>query len=207
MEIDNKIIESLKINNIKDKLIELTKPLLNHTFNTKNLQQRGIADKIEYMFCETITTLSGDGLVVEQATSKRSMEDIQVVINGKTTKIDIKSHSLGSTFSMPNLVSVDRLRKFYSDSNNSLVYLFIDYSVEGDTTTIKNIEIKLVEELSWEMLAIQNLGKGQLQIKDMNSDLIFIDADREVWLNTLSEKTKSYYDKLIKKIEGYKKTW
>ena len=119
-------------------------------------------------------------------------------------KIDTKSHDLNSEFSMPNLISIDRLAKFYKTDTNYLLYIFIDYVTVDNITTIKNVLVKLVEELSWEILAIQNLGKGQLQIKNMNNELLFIDANRVSWLSTLKSNAYIYYDKLIEKVKRYK---
>jgi len=191
-----------------DKITKNIEQLVNKQFDTKNLQQRGVADKVEKFDCECISEMNNDELIVEQATSKRSIEDIQIKHNNNLFKIDIKTHDAkDSEFSMPNLISIDRLRKFYSSDENYLVYVFIDYVTENDVTTITNVVVNLVEELDWSILAIQNLGKGQLQIKNMNNELVIIKADRTSWMNTLKENALIYYDQLIKKIENYKNDW
>ena len=186
---------------------DITKDLVGVSIDTKNLQQRGIADRIEDIVCSQVMKLKSTGLVVEAATSKRSIEDIQIKQGLELYKIDIKSHDVNSDFSMPNLVSIDRLRKFYEKDTNFLVYIFVDYKTVGTTTTIEKIEVRLVEELDWSIVAIQNLGKGQLQIKNMNSDLVFITPNRAVWMATLKTNATNYYNKLIQKIERYKKEW
>ena len=104
---------------------------------------------------------------------------------------------------MPNMVSVARLLNFYQTETNNLAYIFVDYKEENNITEITNITIKLVEELSWDMLAIQNLGKGQLQIKDMNSELIFIEPNREVWVQQLKVNMVEHYNKTIRKFQRY----
>jgi hypothetical protein len=192
-------------------IIELVKKNLESLIETKidvsNIQQRGIGDKIENIVCEHITKLKMPEMVIESATSRRSMEDIQILCRGLLYKIDIKSHFVDSRFSMPNLVSIDRLKRFYNNDGNFLCYVFVDYRVDSDVATIVNIDIRLIEELDWDILAIQNLGKGQLQIKNMNNKLKFVDIDRTSWMNKLKENSIIYYDNLINKIKRYKGIW
>jgi len=178
--------------------------LIGSQIDSNGLQQRGIADKIEELVCNKIKTINTNGLLVEDASSKRSLEDIQVTDeNGNLYKLDIKTHDINADFSMPNMVSVARLLNFYQTETNNLAYIFVDYKEENNITEITNIIIKLVEELSWDMLAIQNLGKGQLQIKDMNSELIFIEPNREVWVQQLKVNMVEHYNKTIRKFQGY----
>jgi hypothetical protein len=178
--------------------------LIGSQIDSNGLQQRGIADKIEELVCNKIKTINTNGLLVEDASSKRSLEDIQVTDeNGNLYKLDIKTHDINADFSMPNMVSVARLLNFYQSETNNLAYIFVDYKEENNITEITNIIIKLVEELSWDMLAIQNLGKGQLQIKDMNSELIFIEPNREVWVQQLKVNMVEHYNKTIRKFQRY----
>jgi len=178
--------------------------LIGNQIDSNGLQQRGIADKIEELVCNRIKTINTNGLLVEDASSKRSLEDIQITDeNDNLYKLDIKTHDINADFSMPNMVSVARLLNFYQTETNNLAYIFVDYKEENNITEITNITIKLVEELSWDMLAIQNLGKGQLQIKDMNSELIFIEPNREVWVQQLKVNMIEHYNKTIRKFQGY----
>lgn len=178
--------------------------LIGNQIDSNGLQQRGIADKIEELVCNRIKTINTNGLLVEDASSKRSLEDIQVTDeNDNLYKLDIKTHDINADFSMPNMVSVARLLNFYQTETNNLAYIFVDYKEENNITEITDITIKLVEELSWDMLAIQNLGKGQLQIKDMNSELIFIEPNREVWVQQLKVNMIEHYNKTIRKFQGY----
>jgi len=171
------------------------------SFNTTNLQQRGVADVIEKYICEQITKIDNKELIIEQSKTKRSLEDVQIKNNQELYKIDIKTHDLNSDFSMPNLISVDRLKKFYENNNNHLMYIIISYTTNNNITQIKNIEIRYIEELSWEILGIQNLGKGQLQIKNMNNELIFVEPNREEWINTLKQNMIKFYKKQIIKTQ------
>jgi hypothetical protein len=171
------------------------------SFNTTNLQQRGVADVIEKYICEQIIKIDNKELIIEQSKTKKSLEDVQIKNNQELYKIDIKTHDLNSDFSMPNLISVDRLKKFYENNNNHLMYIIISYTTNNNITQIKNIEIRYIEELSWEILGIQNLGKGQLQIKNMNNELIFVEPNREEWINTLKQNMIKFYKKQIIKTQ------
>jgi hypothetical protein len=171
------------------------------SFDTTNLQQRGVADVIEKYICEQITKIDNKELIIERSKTKRSLEDVQIKNNQELYKIDIKTHDLNSDFSMPNLISVDRLKKFYENNNNHLMYIIISYTTNNNITQIKNIEIRYIEELSWEILGIQNLGKGQLQIKNLNNELIFVEPNREEWIKTLKQNMIKFYKKQIIKTQ------
>lgn len=193
---------------MKELITEKLQILVGTSFNTKGLQQRGVADLIEQKATDLILQLKSDFIITEYATSRRSIEDVQIKTNGKLYKIDIKSHESTSEFSMPNLISIDRLKKLYIDENNHLLYVFISYSTCDSSTIIETVNVCYVEELDWSILAIQNLGKGQLQIKNMNKDLILVgDVNRKEWLEKLRTNAIIYYTKLITKIEKLKKEW
>lgn len=182
-------------------VIELVKKslevLLNKEIDVLNIQQRGIGDKIEDIVCENIKKMKSDSMLVESATSRRSIEDVQILSSGRVYKFDTKSHNVDSDFSMPNLVSIDRLKRFYNSDNNFLCYIFVDYKVNSSVATITKIDVRLIEELDWDILAIQNLGKGQLQIKNMNNELKFVSIDRNSWMSLLRTNALGYYDNLM----------
>ena len=57
------------------------------------------------------------------------------------------------------------------------------------------IRVRSIEELPWKYLAIQNLGKGQLQIKNNNQKMNFCEMPRERWLEKLREEKILFLDK------------
>lgn len=196
---NNKIIEMLegKINN-----------LVGFEFSSIGLIQRDISSYIEDECKQRILELENDFIVINEANSVKSIENIEIEHSGNTYKIDIKTHDINSDFSMPNLISIDRARKFLSDLNNHIIYIFIDYTIEDNTVYIINAKVKPIESLDWSYLAIQNLGKGQLQIKSMSNGLFFNDnIDKQIWLNKLIEEGEKYYDRLILKVSEYKNNW
>jgi len=161
-----------------------------------NIQQRGIADKIEDA-CNVIIKRHFDNVV--DARSRRSIEDITI----DETYVDHKTSDESLNFKMPNLISIDRLMTL----KTPLVYNFVIYnSVEKKIIDIFALD---VYELNWDYLKIQNLGAGQLQITNMNNFLKSprYSGTREQWLATLKLRSIEFYDKLITKTANRRKKW
>ena len=111
---------------------------------------------------------------------------------------------------MPNLISVDRLRK---SKDKNIQYHFIDYRVVDralDHTGSNQVEVtgqSIVDvwDIDWTVLKIQNLGKGQLQlcgVKDYSIIPRWVHGKDE-WFKRLELEMKEFYTKQIKKFEGY----
>lgn len=164
--------------------------------DSKNLQQRGIADKIEET-CNLIIKQNFPDVVDPR--SRRSIEDITI----GDTYVDHKSSDEALDFKMPNLISIDRLIHL----ENQLVYNFIIYNSE-DKAIVQNFSLS-VYELNWDHLSIQNLGKGQLQIKNMKDFLTNpkTSLTKEQWIERLKAEAIVFYDTLIKKTQDRKTFW
>jgi len=180
---------------MKEKLDKLLKKNLKFPDNS-NIQQRGIADKIEVLCNEIIKTNFTN---VVDARSRRSIEDISI----GNTYIDHKTSDEALDFKMPNLISIDRLMNL----DRPLVYNFVLYNSESKKI-VDNFSLE-VYELNWEHLKIQNLGAGQLQICNMKQ---FLESpkstmSKEEWLNTLRQESVEFYKKLITKTERRMKKW
>jgi hypothetical protein len=174
---------------IENKITKILKEELKFP-SSEDIQQRGIADKIESA-CNKIIIKNFDN--VSPATSRKSIEDISI----GDIYVDHKSSDVALEFKMPNMISIDRLKNL----TNSLIYNFVIYD-SNKREIIDTFAIN-VYELNWEHLSIQNIGKGQLQIKNMNK---FLESPRtqltkSEWLRRLSEETIKFYEKLIKKTE------
>jgi hypothetical protein len=163
---------------------------------SKNLQQRGIADKIEDA-CNEIIKSNFDDVI--DARSNRSIEDISI----GNVYVDHKSSDASKKFKMPNMISIDRLKKL----DRPLIYNFIVYNSKDQT--ILNTFALNVYDLNWDHLKIQNLGKGQLQITNMAK---FLESptttmSKEEWLNKLSEEAILFYKKVQRDAEKRQKEW
>lgn len=158
----------------------------NLTFpESKNLQQRGIADKIEDS-CNEIIKSKFKNVVPPR--SRRSIEDISV----EGAYVDHKTSDAALDFKMPNLISIDRLGKL----DRELIYNFVIYN--SNTKEILDVFALDVYELNWDHLAIQNLGKGQLQITSM---VEFLKSPRTTltkkqWLARLKTEAIEFYKKV-----------
>lgn len=169
----------------------------------KGLGQRGAADLIEKDLTDHIID-KYNGLI---ARSRKSIEDVGLLdysylIDIKTKWVDEKTK-----FHMPNLISVKRIMDHYKIDTNYIEYVFVDYTMTDTTITIIDIEYFKLEEIGWDSLHIQNLGKGQLQIKDANKKIIKFNGNRTDWLNELKNNVLLFIDKQILKRNEEKIIW
>lgn len=169
---------------IKTKLTEVLSKNLEFP-DSKNLQQRGIADKIEDACNQIIKENFED---VTPAKSNRSIEDINI----GNVYVDHKSSDAARDFKMPNLISIARLKKL----DRELYYNFIVYDSK-EKKIIKTFVLD-VYELNWDHLKIQNLGKGQLQIVNM---VKFLESPKSTltkdeWINKLKQEAIAFYKKV-----------
>ena len=167
------------------------------------LMQRGIADLIESRASDIILNLKHQSIKESyEAKSKRSIEDVGLVTTEyDDIKIDIKTHDSDSDLSMPNLISISRIKKFYENDRNLLLYVFVKYVTHGRLIQILDTKVKAIEQFNWECLTIGNLGKGQLQVKNMDEISFQSHMTRKDWMERLSCDVIIYYQSLIKKIQ------
>jgi hypothetical protein len=163
---------------------------------SKGVQQRGIADKIEDACNEIIKATFKD---VRPAKSRRSIEDVNI----GNTYVDHKTSDAALDFKMPNMISIDRLRKL----DRELIYNFVVY--DSNKKEIIDTFALNVYELNWDYLKIQNLGKGQLQITSM---VEFLKApktklNKEQWLERLRAEAVAFYKKVQKDAEKRQAEW
>ena len=174
------------------------------------LMQRGIADIIEVIVSDIILNLKHQSIKeLYEAKSKRSIEDVGLVTTDyDDIKIDIKTHDSESDLSMPNLISISRLKKFYENDRNLLLYVFVKYVNNDNLIQILDIKVKSIEQLHWDCLTIGNLGKGQLQVKNMDEISFQNFMTRKDWMERLSYDVVIYYQSLINKIQTkWMKEW
>ena len=194
--------------NIKDYFTDLITQNLQDFELVDGGQQRTIGDLVENKVIEIITADTNPLISeVKLSTGKKSMEDVSVVSDGVRYLLDPKSHNVDSEFSMPNLTSISKIKKLYSTPKQELLYVFVDYQIEGQTVLIKGIKVLFLWELDMSMLGVGALGKGQLQIKNLNDDLVITDEGKEAWYDKLKVEVNKYLDKQIIKIAKQKKEW
>ena len=175
---------------------------------SESLQQRAVGDLLEADSIELVKQKYPE--LIREASSKRSIDDFSIVDGEKEMLFDIKTHyiqNVEGAFSMPNLISVKRLKGVLEDPNKTLSYVFVDYTRVGDRLTVEDVTVKQIWELDWSMLRIGALGKGQLQIKDANKELTYTDIGRDKWFEILKEEVRKFYIKQISKTEKEILNW
>ena len=169
---------------------------------SENVEQRGVGDILEKRTAELVEHAVGSSYF-KPPESKRSIDDFTLVYNKQTQLYDVKTHfrQKKGGFSMPNLISVKRLRNdVLIDHTKTLSYIFIHYTREKkDEVVIQDIRVRYIWELDWSILRIGALGKGQLQIANANNDLKFTGEGKEKWFETLKDEVKKFYEKEIEK--------
>jgi hypothetical protein len=173
-------------------------------------EQRSIGDLIEYKIKSILFSLKENPIIkeIKEPKSAKSTEDVTIINNDDHIfYIDSKSHNINSEFSMPNLISIEKLRKLFNSENEDIIYVFISYEKHGQDILIKNIRVKYIWEISFDSLRIGSLGKGQLQISDMKKELLFTDIGKQLWFEQLKIKSTEYHKSRIKQIEKDMKLW
>ena len=190
-------------------LIDLKlKSLYNTTYTSSS--EKFVNSDIKYLITMTLLKLNGfNNLSVFKTDNIRSFENLEIKLENKLYKIDINTHDVEKVISLPSLMSIKRAKDFLSNYNNFITYIFVDYKMLSDNDfEIVNIQVQNIETLDWSYLSIQNLGKGQLQMKNISDKLTFNNnITRREWLSLLNHKGSEYYNNLLLKITEYKSKW
>ena len=114
--------------------------------------------------------------------------------------MDVKTHRLSTKFNMPNLISVERLARFYESDTNYFVVLMVSYDVEGLRAIIENVKFIPIEFLGWDCLTIGALGWGQIQIANSNIITVNQKYPRKQWMLEFCDTMLEFYPREIGKI-------
>ena len=197
-----------KHQNIKNFLTTLIQDNLENFELVDGGQQRTVGDLIENKVIEIVKSIQNPLISeVKLSTGKKSMDDVSVVSDGVTYMLDPKSHNVDSEFSMPNMSSISKIKKLHHTPNKELMYVLIDYKVDGNIVLIEKIDVLFIWELDMSILGIGALGKGQLQIKNLNEELVINQDGKDVWYDGLKKKVVEYLNKQEIKIKKQQKEW
>jgi len=185
------------VNLIEEKLI----PLIDISFDILSLNNTTFSKYIQSLCYDRIIDINDSSVVLND--EEKVMD---IIYDNSVYKLDIKFYNMDTkSFMVPNIISIDKARKFLSSDKNHIIYVFVHYKIENDILTILDIIVKKIENINWDCLTIQNLGKGQLQFKNLSEPITFIDnLNKKEWINILKSKAIEYYDKMILKITEYK---
>jgi hypothetical protein len=170
--------------------------------------QRTVGDLIENKISDILFN-SDSELITEkrEPRSKKSIEDVTLVSDGVLYYIDPKTHDTNSDFSMPNLTSIDKIKKLFSSNEQGLIYVFVSYGLDNGMVVISDIKVFFIWELDISILGIGALGKGQLQIKNANNELVFTNKGKEEWFEDFKKLVQEYLKKQITKTNKQISEW
>src|SRR5437870_2386301 len=91
------------------------------------LSPRAVGDAVQYVLSRQFGSLLGDlSASYSDTFARQAMADFAFTDrDGLYYVIDVKTHRLDAHFSMPNLISVERLTRFYEDDQNYFVILLV----------------------------------------------------------------------------------
>jgi hypothetical protein len=170
--------------------------------------QRTVGDLVESQVTEIIMNAKGD-LITEtkRARSKKSIEDVTLVSDLVSFYIDPKTHNMESGFSMPNLTSIDKIKKLFLSDKKELIYISVSYIIENGWVNIKDIKVFFIWELDISILGVGALGKGQLQIKNAKKELVFTNKGKQEWYEGFKKLVQQYLKKQLIKINKQILEW
>lgn len=205
----------------KHKIIE--ERIKNFLNNQKDLMSvrtanspRAVGDAIQEILGDNFDKfIASEGKNFNSSFARRAMADLAFEDNdGNYYVIDVKTHRLDTKFNMPNLISVERLSRFYEEDNNNFTLLLISYGIKEDALMVESVRFSPIENLSWDCLTIGALGWGQIQIANSNNVIVDEKCSRKSWMLELCDTMLEFYpkevikiDKRVKKFEQIKQFW
>ncbi|CZB22392.1 hypothetical protein [Candidatus Synechococcus spongiarum] len=101
---------------------------------------------------------------------------------------------------MPNLISVERLARFYESDANVFSLVMIKYSIKGTDLEVADVLFTPIEFLDWECLTVGALGWGQIQIANSNNIRTLERNSRKEWMLQFCDVMMDFYPREIGKI-------
>ena len=161
---------------------------------------RTVGDRTQEFLAEKLADLLPDAAKYAASFSRRAMADLAFEdSDGNYYVVDVKTHCRSTKFNMPNLVSVERLTRFYEERCNFFCILIVGYELAGKTWTFSECTFVPVEHLDWQCLTIGALGWGQLQIANANN-IIVTPTPRQTWMIELCDALLHFYPREVEKI-------
>jgi hypothetical protein len=196
------------VNPIKQHIKELLDEQLENFELIEGGQQRTVGDLIESKVSEILFNSTRE-LISEKIAprSKKSIEDVTLVSNGVSYYIDPKTHDINSEFSMPNLTSVQKIKKLFDTTDKELIYVFVSYAITEGMVIISDIKVIFLWELDISILGVGALGKGQLQIKNANKDLVFTQKGKVGWYSDFKLLMQEFLKKQLIKVNKQILEW
>jgi hypothetical protein len=181
--------------------------LLNHSAGElqlpRNASPRTVGDRTQEFLAGRLAELLPDDRIRDYTAdfSRRAMADLAFYdVDDNYYVVDVKTHCRTTQFNMPNLISVERLARFYQDERNFFSILIVGYETVGKGWLFTECSFVPVEHIDWECLTIGALGWGQLQIANANRFCVR-PSTRRSWMLTLCDALLHFYPREIEKVE------
>ena len=120
--------------------------------------------------------------------------------------INVITHRQETHFNMPNITSVDRLKKLYDNDKYVFVILLITYSESKPNKNILDVKFFPIEFYSWSCLTLGALGSGQIQIKNASAITEIPQNSRKEWMLEFYDRLDEFYvneaDKTVKRMKN-----
>jgi hypothetical protein len=171
---------------------------------TPRSSPRSVGDSIQDYLSQNLQNILPNDLLDEYASefSRRAMADVAFKDrDGNYYVVDIKTHCLSTKFNMPNLISVERLSRFYKESSNNFAIMYVAYDLTDNGWSFSECKFVPIEYLDWSCLTIGALGWGQIQIANANI-INIVPQSRRKWMLALCEVLLDFYPREMGKIEN-----
>lgn len=127
------------------------------------------------------------------------MKDLSFNYEGKKYILDIKTHNTETEFNRPNITSISRFNKLYSDKDVEFGILMYSYKNVSGFVSVDLCEYYNIWNIHPDCLTFGNLGTGQIQIKDSN--YIRPNDSKKEWFEWYFSAVESFYKKEKTKID------
>jgi hypothetical protein len=165
--------------------------------NIKFGEPRVVADNIEkYTITNFYDLTSIKSLGAE---SRRDMKDLSFNYADKKYILDIKTHNTETEFNRPNITSIARFNKLYTDKNTEFGILMYSYKNVSGFVQVDSCEYYNIWNIHPDCLTFGNLGTGQIQIKD--SSYITPFNSKKEWFEWYFKAVDEFYKKEKQKID------
>ncbi len=197
--------QSLFYSDIESKTLSLLKHNAQNIMNQHTMRSpRAVGDAIQDFLADNFYVCISEELKSYRSDfERRSLEDFAFEIEDNYYAVDCKTHNVSTHFNMPNLISVERLARFYENDNNFFMILLVEYDTDliNDRLVFNSCKFVPIEYMSWDCLTIGALGWGQIQIANSSRIVIDRNTSRKSWMLKLCDVMDAFYPLEIEKIQ------
>lgn len=197
--------QSLFYSDIESKTLSLLKHNAQNIMNQHTMRSpRAVGDAIRDFLADNFYVCISEELKSYRSDfERRSLEDFAFEIEDNYYAVDCKTHNVSTHFNMPNLISVERLARFYENDNNFFMILLVEYDTDliNDRLVFNSCKFVPIEYMSWDCLTIGALGWGQIQIANSSRIVIDRNTSRKSWMLKLCDVMDAFYPLEIEKIQ------